>query len=99
MGVYYFKIYLRREMKVKKAVSGGGPVRRGRVARVSTTARRRVAPVLTCVQDAVDQPSRRRQLSQPYRRLKVGDSIEAYQDGHTHTIVCSIHDDMHTSHE
>ena len=27
MGVYYFDIilYLRREMKVKKAVSGGGP--------------------------------------------------------------------------
>ena len=25
MGVYYFKIYLWREMKVKKAVSRGGP--------------------------------------------------------------------------
>ena len=27
MGVYYFKIDLWREMKVKKAVSGGGPGR------------------------------------------------------------------------
>ena len=26
MGIYYFKKYLLREMKVKKAVSGGDPV-------------------------------------------------------------------------
>ena len=37
MGVYYFKIYIRREMNVKKAVSGGGPVHAWRVASIHLT--------------------------------------------------------------
>ena len=45
MRVYYFKIYLWREVNVKKAVSGGGPLRAKRDE--GTRGARRGAPAAT----------------------------------------------------